>query len=233
MKGIILSAILLLSIESTASDAQYDITMKMLGNIGVSHIDLEHNAQNYRITMHVQMDQSLSDVEHHYESYGELINAVYTPEYFIKYVRHNKHEVITYYVFEHDKKLIHKYTTIQDEPSGFTSLFSRNTKKEITNTYELLVNYSPNDTLTTFLNAKTLLGNSDKMHVNSVGFRKDERSIMLYKYAQEYQVAITDKEDDDFYITVTVAKDGLVKDILIKEYTILGSISVTRSILEN
>lgn len=233
MKTFLLSVVLAWSLNASQQSMKYDIAMKVLGHIGISQINLVTDEDNYHIYMNVQMDKSLSDVEHRYESIGQVVKGVYVPDYFIKYIRKGENEVTYYYLFDHDKQLIHKYTTTVEIPSVMASLFSlSDDEKEVSNHYELLVNFSPNDTLTTFLNAKTLLGLQDEMHVNSVGFRSDKRSIMLTRHQNEYQVSIDD-EKNDFYIMISVATDGLVKNISIQEYSMLGNINVTRTTKEN
>jgi len=68
------------------------------------------------------------------------------------------------------------------------------------------------------------------MKVTSVGFRKSERNITLYKDADSYRIAIVDKaENDDYSILVSISPDGLVKKLYIQEYTMLGTIDVARN----
>ncbi len=232
MKTILLSIIISAQIFASDFSATYDITMKMLGNIGQSTLVFDTDKKSYDIKMHIQMDKELSDTEHSYESHGIVADGEYLPEYYIKYVRKDDKEEISYYVFEHDAKIIHKYVTTIEDESALLSMFSSSNEKEITNVYEKLEDYSANDTLTTFLNAKALLGDKDEMKVESVGFRKDERIITLKKYEKEFRLSIEDKEDDDFFIMVSIAPDGLVKDLMIKEYTMLGNVSVRRLISE-
>ena len=228
MKTVLLSLLLSLSLYGVDNLAKYDISMKMLGEIGKSSLTIRSTDQTYVIKMHLQMDKSLSDVEHSYESYGTLEDGVYLPERFIKYIREEGREETNYYIFDHEKHQIKKYTTIVEEKSGLLSMFSSK-EKETTEHFELITDYSPNDTLTTFLNAERLLGDKNKMAVKSVGFRKDERNIELYRDKDAYRLSIVDKDaDDDYSILVSIAPDGLVREIVIQEYTILGSISVAR-----
>jgi len=232
MKTILLSLLTASQIYAADCSAKYDITMKMLGNIGQSTLIFNTIENRYEIKMHIQMDKELSDTEHSYESYGSLVENVYVPDYYIKYVREDDKEVISYYVFEHKSDLIHKYVTTIEEPVALFSLFTDSSDKEVINEYTLLEDFSPNDTLTTFLNAKTLLGEKDEMKVESVGFRKDERIITLKKFENEFRLSIEDKKDDDFFIMISIAPDGLVKDLMIREYTVLGNVSVERLISE-
>ena len=109
------------------------------------------------------------------------------------------------------------------------SLFSSD-EKVVTESFELITDFTENDTLSTFLNAKHLLAGRNEMPVTSVGFRKDERNIMLHKTEDAYAVSIIDKEaSDDYTILVSIAPDGMVKQIYIQEYTMLGTISVARN----
>ena len=232
MKKVILMLLIGAQIFASDTRATYDITMKMLGNIGQSTLVFDTDNKSYDIKMHIQMDKELSDIEHSYESHGIVRNGEYLPEYYIKYIRKDDKEEISYYVFDHDAKIIHKYITTIEDKSTLLSMFSSSNEREVTNVYEKLDDYSANDTLTTFLNAKALLGDKDEMKVDSVGFRKDERIITLKKYEKEFRLSIEDKEDDDFFIMVSIAPDGLVKDLMIKEYTMLGNVSVRRLISE-
>ena len=209
--------------------ANYDISMKMLGEIGVSTLSIVNTDKEYMIKMHLQMDKSLSDVEHRYESYGSVVDGVYKPDRFSKYIREGDHEEQSYYIFDYDKKEISKYTTITEDKSMILSLFSSD-EKVVTETFEKITDFTENDTLSTFLNAEHLLNGQMEMAVTSVGFRKDERKIMLHKTEDAYTLSIVDKEaSDDYTILVSIAPDGMVKQIYIEEYTILGVINVARN----
>jgi len=229
MKSLIMSLLLVISVSAGENLAQYDISMKMLGEIGKSTLTINTAEGKYTIKMHIQMDKSLSDVEHSYESYGSFKDGVYTPERFVKYIRKGKYEETSYYLFDYDKKEIQKYTTIKEPKSMLVSLFSSD-EVVITEHFELMKAFTENDTLTTFLNAERLLAGRSEMKVTSVGFRKSERDITLYRDAESYRIAIVDKaEKDDYSILVSISPDGLVKKIYIQEYTMLGTIDVARN----
>jgi hypothetical protein len=229
MKSIIMTLVLALSVSAQENLAKYDISMKMLGEIGKSTLTMHSSEDQYTIKMHIQMDKSLSDVEHSYESYGTIEDGIYLPEKFVKYIRKGDNEVTSYYVFDHDKREIQKYTTTKEEKFVLAQLFSSD-EKVVTETFELITDFTANDTLTTFLNAETLLNGRSEMPVNSVGFRKDERNISLYKAEGEYKLAIVDKEaKDDYSILVSISPDGLVSNLVINEYTVFGTIVVARS----
>ena len=229
MRALIISFLLFLSAYAGENLAKYDISMKMLGEIGKSSLTINTTDEKYTIKMHIQMDKSLSDVEHSYESYGSIEDGVYKPERFVKYIRKGEREESSYYIFDYDKKEIQKYTTIKAPKSMLVSLFSSD-EKVVTESFELMKDFTENDTMTTFLNAERLLAGRSEMKVTSVGFRKDERDITLYKDADSYRIAIVDKaEKDDYSILVSIAPDGLVKRIYIKEYTMLGTIDVARN----
>ena len=229
MKSIILTFLLALSAAGQENLAKYDISMKMLGEIGKSTLTIHSTDEQYTIKMHIEMDRSLSDVEHRYESYGTVADGVYRPDKFVKYVRKGDKEVTSYYVFDHEQKEIQKYTTKKENKSVLFGLFSSD-EKVVTETFELMTDFTPNDTLTTFLNAERLLNGRSEMAVNSVGFRKDERNISLYKSGEAYKLAIVDKKaKDDYSIVVAISPDGLVSKIMIQEYTVLGTINVARN----
>ena len=220
----------MLSAAAQENLAKYDISMKMLGEIGKSTLTTHSTEDQYTIKMHIQMDRSLSDVEHSYESYGTIEDGIYLPDKFVKYIREGNKEVTSYYVFDHEKREIQKYTTTKEEKPVLLQLFSSD-EKVVTETFELITDFTANDTMTTFLNAETLLNGRSEMPVNSVGFRKDERNISLYRDEGEYRLAIVDKEaSDDYSILVSISPDGLVSNIVIREYTILGTIKVARSL---
>ena len=228
MRAIFTALLLFVSLHAGDNSAKYDISMKMLGEIGKSTLTMDVNKDKYTIKMHLQMHKSLSDVEHNYESYGTVLNGVYKPERFVKYIREGDSEETNYYIFDYKKKQIQKYTTIKEKKSLIAGLFSSDEIVK-TETYKLITDFSPNDTLTTFLNAEQLLAGRDEMPVTSVGFRKNERKISLYRENGEFRVSIVDKEqNDDYSIIVAVAPDGLVKKIMIKEYTMLGTVNVAR-----
>ena len=228
MRAIFTALLLFVSLHAGDNSAKYDISMKMLGEIGKSTLTMDVNKDKYTIKMHLQMHKSLSDVEHNYESYGTVVNGVYKPERFVKYIREGDSEETNYYIFDYKKKQIQKYTTIKEKKSLIAGLFSSDEIVK-TETYKLITDFSPNDTLTTFLNAEQLLAGRDEMPVTSVGFRKNERKISLYRENGEFRVSIVDKEqNDDYSIIVVVAPDGLVKKIMIKEYTMLGTVNVAR-----
>jgi len=228
MKKIWMILALLLSLSAEDNTAKYDISMKMLGEIGKSTLTMNATNDKYTIKMHLQMDKSLSDVEHSYESYGTIDHGVYKPERFVKYIREGDREETNYYIFDYEKQQIQKYTTIKENRSLFAGLFSSD-EKVVTETFELMKVFTPNDTLTTFLNAEQLLAGKDAIPVDSVGFRKDERKISLFREKGEYRVKVVDKdENDDYSITVAISPDGLVNQIMIQEYTMLGTISVAR-----
>jgi len=228
MRAIFTALLLFVSLHAGDNSAKYDISMKMLGEIGKSTLTMDVNKDKYTIKMHLQMHKSLSDVEHNYESYGTVVNGVYKPERFVKYIREGDSEETNYYIFDYKKKQIQKYTTIKEKKSLIAGLFSSDEIVK-TETYKLITDFSPNDTLTTFLNAEQLLAGRDEMPVTSVGFRKNERKISLYRENGEFRVSIVDKEqNDDYSIIVAVAPDGLVKKIMIKEYTMLGTVNVAR-----
>jgi len=224
-----MTLVLALSVSAQENLAKYDISMKMLGEIGKSTLTMHSSEDQYTIKMHIQMDKSLSDVEHSYESYGTIEDGIYLPEKFVKYIREGDKEVTSYYVFDHEKREIQKYITTEEDKSVLLQLFSSD-EKVVTNTFELITDFTANDTMTTFLNAEILLNGRSEMLVNSVGFRKDERNISLYRDEGEYRLAIVDKEaSDDYSILVSISPDGLVSNIVIREYTILGTIKVARS----
>jgi len=228
MRSIFMGLILFISLQASDNSATYDISMKMLGEIGKSTLTMDVTKDKYTIKMHLQMDKSLSDVEHNYESYGTVVNGTYKPERFVKYIREGENEETNYYIFDYEKKQIQKYTTIKEKKSLLAGLFSSN---EIikTETFTLITDFTPNDTLTTFLNAEELLAGRQEMPITSVGFRKDERKISLYRENGEFKVSIVDKEqNDDYSIIVAIAPDGLVKKLMIQEYTMLGTVSVAR-----
>ena len=230
MKSIIMTLVLALCVSAQDNVAKYDISMKMLGEIGKSTLTMHSTEDQYTIKMHIQMDKSLSDVEHSYESYGMIEDGIYLPERFIKYIRKGDKEVTSYYVFNHEKREIQKYTTTKEDKPVLLQLFSSD-ETVVTESFELVTDFTANDTMTTFLNAETLLHGRSEMPVKSVGFRKDERNISLYKDKNEYRLAIVDKEaSDDYSILVSISPDGLVSNIAISEYTILGTIKVARSI---
>jgi len=219
---------LLLSLNAEDNMAKYDISMKMLGEIGKSTLMMNATDDKYTIKMHLQMDKSLSDVEHSYESYGSIEKGIYKPERFVKYIREGDREETNYYIFDYEKHQIQKYTTIKENKPLFVGLFSSD-EKVVTETFELMQVFTPNDTLTTFLNAEQLLAGADEIPVDSVGFRKDERKISLLRENGAYRVKVVDKdENDDYSIIVAISPDGLVNQIVIQEYTMLGTISVAR-----
>ncbi len=229
MRSIFMTLLLLLTVHGQENLAKYDISMKMLGDIGNSSLTIHSTEDEYTIKMHIQMDKSLSDVEHRYESYGTVADGVYRPDKFVKYVRKGDKEVTSYYVFDHEQKEIQKYITTKENKSVLFGLFASN-EKVVTETFELMIDFTSNDTLTTFLNAETLLNGRSEMAVRSVGFRKNERNISLYKEAGEYRLSIVDKEAaDDYSIVVSIAPDGMVSKIMIQEYTVLGTIHVARN----
>ena len=231
MKSILILAILLLTLQANDNLAKYGISMKMLGEIGHTTLTMKSKDEHYKIVMHLQMDKSLSDVEHRYESVGTIENGIYKPEHFSKYIREGDHEETNYYIFDYEQRQIQKYTTIKEDKSMLVSLFSSD-EQIVTESFELITdaNFAENDTLSTFLNAKHLLDGRDEMPVTSVGFRKDERNIMLHKTEDAYELSIVDKEaSDDYTILVSIAPDGMVKQIFIREYTMLGTISVARN----
>jgi len=228
MKTIILSLLLSLSLMAQDHLAKYDISMKMLGEIGKSTLSMHQTKDVYAIKMHIQMDKSLKDEEHSYESYGYIKDGVYIPERFVKYIREGDKEVTSYYLFNHENQQIEKYTTIKENKSIF-ALFSSD-EKVVTKSFELLTEFTQNDTLTTFLNAKKLLNGKSQMAVNSVGFRKNDRNISLHHTNGAYKLTIKDKEaSDDYAIHVSISPDGLIQNIMIQEYTMLGNISVARN----
>ena len=229
MRSIILLCAMIFSLQATENLAKYDISMKMLGEIGHTTLTMTSKDDHYKIVMHLQMDKSLSDVEHRYESVGTIKDGVYKPEHFSKYIREGDREETNYYIFDYEKHQIQKYTTIKEDKPMLMSLFSSD-KKVVTESFELITDFTENDTLSTFLNAKHLLAGRDEMPVTSVGFRKDERNIMLHKTEDAYALSIIDKQaSDDYTILVSIAPDGMVKQIFIKEYTMLGTISVARN----
>jgi len=228
MRSIFMGLILFISLQASDNLANYDISMKMLGEIGKSTLTMDVNKDKYTIKMHLQMDKSLSDVEHRYESYGTVENGTYKPERFVKYIREGDNEETNYYIFDYEKQQIQKYTTIKEKKSLLAGLFSSD-EVVVTEEFELMTDFTPNDTLTTFLNAEQLLAGREEMPVTSVGFRKDERKISLYRENGEFRVSVVDKEQNDNYsIIVAIAPDGLVKKLMIQEYTMLGTVSVAR-----
>jgi len=228
MKTLIMIFLLLLSLRAGENAASYDISMKMLGEIGKSSLVIDENGKIYTIKMHLQMDKSLSDVEHSYESYGTIVDGLYRPERFVKYIREGEREETSFYLFDYEKRQIEKYTTIKESKGVLAGLFSSD-EKVITESFELITDFTENDTMTTFLNAEHLLNGRKEMLVTSVGFRKDERNISLHRFEDEYRVKVVDKdENDDYSIMVAVSPDGLVREIMIQEYTMLGTISVAR-----
>ncbi len=231
MKSIIMTMLLALSVEAQDNLAKYEISMKILGEIGTSSLTMHSTEDQYEMKMHLEMDRSLSDVEHRYESFGSIEDGVYRPDKFVKYIREDDKEVTSYYVFDHVKKEIQKYTTtVEDKPVLFRLFSFKENEKEVTESFELITDFTANDTLTTFLNAELLLNGRSEMPVTSVGFRKDERNISLYRDEGAYRLAIVDKEaDDDYSILVSIAPDGMVSDIVISEYTMLGTIHVARN----
>ena len=228
MKTFILSLLLGLSLMGQDNSAKYGISMKMLGEIGTSTLSMHQSSEVYEIKMHIQMDKSLKDEEHSYESYGHIENGVYIPERFVKYIREDDKEVTNYYIFDHENKQIEKYTTVKENKS-ILGIFSSD-EKVVTKSFELLTEFTQNDTMTTFLNAKKLLNGRSQMVVNSVGFRKDERNISLHHTNGSYKLTIKDQESsDDYSINVAISPDGLIENIVIQEYTMLGNISVARN----
>ena len=228
MKTLIMIFLLLLSLRAAENAASYDIYMKMLGEIGKSSLVIDQNGKIYTIKMHLQMDKSLSDVEHSYESYGTIVDGVYRPERFVKYIREGEREETNFYLFDYEKRQIEKYTTIKETKGMLAGLFSSG-EKVTTESFELITDFTENDTMTTFLNAERLLDGRKEMKVTSVGFRKGERNISLHRFQDEYRVKVVDKdENDDYSIMVAVSPDGLVREIMIQEYTMLGTISVAR-----
>ena len=228
MKNIIMTILLALSLNAGENSASYNISMKMLGEIGNSSLHMDQNGKVYTIKMHLQMDKTLSDVEHSYESYGTIVDGVYRPERFVKYIREGEREETNFYLFDYEKRQIEKYTTIKEHKGMLAGLFSSD-EKVTTESFELISDFSENDTLTTFLNAERLLAGREHMKVTSVGFRKDERDISLERFEDEYRVKVVDRdENDDYAITVAVSPDGLVREIMIQEYTMLGTISVAQ-----
>jgi len=230
MKTLLITLFFSVILMAQENIAQYGISMKMLGDIGKSTLTMTQKDNKYHMVMHLQMEKSLSDVEHNYESYGTFKDGVYQPERFVKYIREGENETTNYYIFNYDKKQIQKYTTVVEAKSLLTSFFSSaSEEKVVTESFELLTEFTPNDTLTTFLNAEALLGGKNKMPVTSVGFRKNERNINLYRDKESFKVVIVDPDEgDDYSITICIAPDGLVSDIVINEYTMLGKISVAR-----
>ena len=223
-----MTILLALSLNAGENSASYNISMKMLGEIGKSSLRMDQNGKVYTIKMHLQMDKTLSDVEHSYESYGTIVDGVYRPERFVKYIREGEREETNFYLFDYEKRQIEKYTTIKEHKGMLAGLFSSD-EKVTTESFELISDFSENDTLTTFLNAERLLAGREHMKVTSVGFRKDERDISLERFEDEYRVKVVDRdENDDYAITVAVSPDGLVREIMIQEYTMLGTISVAR-----
>ncbi len=231
MNPLLMSLLVGLTLTAQENLAKYDISMKMLGEIGTSTLTMHSTKDQYEMKMHLQMDKSLSDVEHRYESYGTIVDGVYRPDTYLKYIREDDKEVTSYYVFDHDKKEIQKYTTTVEEKPALLKIFvSKEDEKVVTESFTLITDYSANDTLTTFLNAERLLKGKNEMAVRSIGFRKDERNISLYRYEKAYRLSIVDKEaNDDYSIIVSIAPDGMVSNIVISEYTILGTISVARN----
>ncbi len=228
IKTLIMIFILLFSLRAGENSAAYDISMKMLGEIGRSSLVIDQNGKIYTIKMHLQMDKSLSDVEHSYESYGTIVDGLYRPERFVKYIREGEREETNFYLFDYEKHQIEKYTTIKESTGMLAGLFSSD-EKVTTESFELITDFTENDTMTTFLNAEHLLDGRKEMRVTSVGFRKDERNISLHRFQDEYRVKVIDKdENDDYSIMVAVSPDGLVREIMIQEYTMLGTISVAR-----
>ena len=228
MKTLIMVFLLVLSLRAGENAASYDISMKMLGEIGKTSLMMDQNGKIYTIKMHLQMDKSLSDVEHSYESYGTIVDGVYRPERFVKYIREGEREETNFYLFDYEKRQIEKYTTIKENKGMLAGLFSSD-EKVITKSFELITDFTENDTMTTFLNAERLLDGRQEMIVTSVGFRKGERNISLQRFQDEYRVKVVDKdENDDYSIMVAVSPDGLVREIMIQEYTMLGTISVAR-----
>jgi len=231
MKSILLLTLFVFSLSATENIAKYDISMKMLGEIGHTTLTLKTTESHYDIVMHLQMDKTLSDVEHRYQSVGVIDHGVYKPEYFVKFIREGDHEETNYYVFDHEKKQIQKYTRIKEDKALLVSIFSSE-KQTVTETSELITgdSFAANDTLSTFLNAEKLLNGKTKMKVTSVGFRKNERNIALHKTEDTYELSIVDKEEkDDYKILVSIDPDGLIKEIFIEEYTMLGMISIARN----
>ena len=229
MKSILMTIVLVITAFAGDNLAKYDISMKMLGEIGKSTLTISTTEDTYKIKMHLQMDKSLSDVEHSYESYGTIVDGVYKPERFVKYIREGEDEITNYYIFDYEKQQIQKYTTEKRSKSLLGGLFSSD-DKVVTESFELLTDFTPNDTMTTFLNAERLLAGRSEMVVTSVGFRKDERNISLHRFKDEYRVKVVDKEEnDDYSIMVAVSPDGMVRKILIQEYTMLGTIDVARN----
>ena len=231
MRAIIILVMFMFSLQAAENLAKYDISMKMLGEIGHTTLTMQSKDEHYQIVMHLQMDKSLSDVEHRYESVGTIVDGVYRPEHFSKYIREDDREETNYYIFDYEQRQIQKYTTVVEDKSILFSLFSSD-EKVITESFELIAgaDFTENDTLSTFLNAKELLAGRSEMAVTSVGFRKDERNIMLHKTEEAYALSIVDKEaSDDYTIIVSIAPDGMVKQIFIREYTMLGTISVARN----
>ena len=229
MRSIFITLLLFVTVYSQENLANYGISMKMLGDIGNSSLTIRSTEAEYSIKMHIQMDKSLSDVEHSYESYGKIEDGVYRPEKFVKYIREGDKEVTSYYIFDYEKREVQKYTTTKEKKFLLFTLFSSD-ETVVTEAFELITDFTANDTLTTFLNAETLLNGRSEMAVNSVGFRKNERNISLYREAGEYRLSIVDKDaDDDYSIIVSIAPDGLVSKIMIQEYTVLGTINVARN----
>ena len=179
MKSLWISLLLLVSLQAEDNLAQYDISMKMLGEIGVSKLSMHATQDTYEIKMHIQMDESLSDVEHRYESYGSIEGNVYKPTRFVKYIREGADEEVIYYIFDYDKREIQKYTTTTKSSSALASLFGSE-DKVVTKSYVVLTDFRPNDTLSTFLNAEQLLAGRDTMAIESVGFRKNERKKKIF-----------------------------------------------------
>ena len=228
MKKFLLGLLLSLSLHATESSAEYGISMKMLGHIGVSTLTMETSDNKYKIKMHIQMDKSLSDVEHTYESYGSVVDGIYKPERFTKTIREDQNVESSYYIFDYEKREIQKYTVIKEKKSALVAMFASD-EMVVTEKFELITDFTENDTMSTFLNAKHLLNGRNEMPVTSVGFRKNARNIMLHKEADKYTLSIIDKEEsDDYKILVSIAPDGLIKDIFIHQYTMLGTISVDR-----
>jgi len=140
-----MTLVLALSVSAQENLAKYDISMKMLGEIGKSTLTMHSSEDQYTIKMHIQMDKSLSDVEHSYESYGTIEDGIYLPEKFVKYIREGDKEVTSYYVFDHEKREIQKYITTKEDKSVLLQLFSSD-EKVVTNTFELITDFTANDT---------------------------------------------------------------------------------------
>ena len=189
MKQLFILLIFISSLLSANFSAHYDVHVSLFGKVGYININLQENANTYRMTLLAKTTGAAaaltSDRVETYISEGKIVNHIYTPDSFVKIKKTNHKTRVQTYNFRHAIKTINlveekeRLVTSSDfDPISFKIVERQKKEKEIKES--IFKPYRADDLLSSYLNTKSHFSRKNKYILEAVGAHNDEKDVSLY-----------------------------------------------------